>query len=72
MMAKNSSLGSAVVGRGGSVADKGPRPRSGGGRRGLTLYYSRPGRTGRVGLCTTAVAEADKKREVGANSEEVK
>ena len=72
-MTTDASPGSAVVSEGGSVADEEPRPRSGVGRRALTLSYARPGRTGQGGGgCTPAVAEAEAKREVGANIEEVK
>ena len=63
---------SAVVGRGGSVVDEGPHQRSGGGYAVLPLYYARPVRTGGGGRRTPAVAEAGAKREVDANSDEVK
>ena len=46
---------------------------SGLGRRGLTIYYACPGQGGGAGCChTMSVAKADEKREVFANSEEVK
>ena len=41
----------------------------GSGRRGLTIYYACPGWGGR---CTLLVAMMEAKREVAANSEEVK
>ena len=62
--------GRSVVGRGGSVVDKGYRQKLG-GWGGLNLFYAHPGWTGKQWR-TLAVAEAAKKIEVVANSEEVK
>ena len=72
-MTADASLVSAVFGRGGSVADKGPCPRSGGGatRSYSFLCLTGPER-GRERRCTPAVMKADVKREVGANDEKVK
>ena len=53
--------GSAVVGEGGSVEDKGPHPRSGGFQRTLTISYACPVRTGVTRGRTLEVVEAGKK-----------